>query len=161
MTVAVRDAAASDEDFILAVNAACTPAVGDLDAASWSELKASAFRVRIAEAGGQPAGFIVLIRPRAPYASLNYAWFEQRFDSHLYIDRIAVTGAARGQGVGRALYKDAMAIARACGEQRLTAEVNEDPPNPQSLAFHKALGFNYLLSRLWKDKVVAMLERPL
>jgi len=29
------------------------------------------------------------------------------------------------------------------------------------MAFHKRLGFRHLLDRPWKDKVVAMLERPL
>ena len=53
-------------------------------------------------------------------------------------------------------------LAAELGEQRLTAEVNEDPPNPQSMAFHEKLGFRHLLSRMSRSgKVVAMLERPL
>jgi predicted GNAT superfamily acetyltransferase len=161
MAIVVRDATPDDEAFILAANASGIPGVAEMDADDYRETASACWRVRIAEAGGRPAGFIMLIRPRAPYPSLNYAWFEQRFASHLYIDRIAVDGWARGQGVGRALYEDAMAVARDCGEARLTAEVNDDPPNPESHAFHKALGFVHLLSRPWKDKVVSMYERPL
>ena len=161
MAVAVRDATKADEDFILAVNAACTPAVGEMDAADYEEIRLSAHAVRVAEVGGKPAGFIILIRPLSAYRSLNYAWFEERYERHLYIDRIAIGADFRGQGIGRALYEDASRIAASAGEERLTAEVNEDPPNPQSISFHKALGFNYLVSRPWKDKVVAMFERPL
>jgi uncharacterized protein len=160
-TVTVRDAAASDEDFILALNAACTPAVGDMDASDYHEIVGWAHRILIAEAGGIPAGFMILVRPGSAYPSLNYAWFEQRFDHHLYVDRIAVSAAGRGTGIGRALYDEALRIAAANGDQRVTCEVNVDPPNPESMAFHTRLGFRHLLDRPWKDKVVAMLERPL
>jgi len=161
--VTVRDAARGDEDFILALNAASTPAVGDMSAQDYREIVTQAHRVLIAEAGGVPAGFMILIRPGSAYPSDNYGWFEEQFDNHLYIDRIAVSKAAWGAGVGRALYEKAMQVAAALGEKRLTAEVNEEPPNPESMAFHAKLGFRHLVSRTSPrlGKVVAMLERPL
>jgi hypothetical protein len=161
--VTVRDAARGDEDFILALNAASTPAVGDMSAQEYREIATQAHRVLIAEAGGVPAGFMILIRPGSAYPSDNYGWFEEQFDNHLYIDRIAVSKAAWGAGVGRALYEEAMQVAAALGEKRLTAEVNEEPPNPESMAFHAKLGFRHLVSRTSPrlGKVVAMLERPL
>lgn len=160
--VTIRDAAQADEDFILALNAASTPAVGEMDARSYRDIAAQAYRVLIVEAGGEPAGFLILIRPGSSYPSDNYGWFEEQFDRHLYIDRIAIDERAKGQGVGRALYDAALKLAAELGEERLTAEVNEDPPNPQSMAFHERLGFRHLLSRMSRSgKVVAMLERPL
>jgi predicted GNAT superfamily acetyltransferase len=161
--VAIRDAGAGDEEFILALNAASTPAVGEMDAQDYREIAAQAHCILIAEAGGAPAGFMILIRPGSSYPSDNFGWFEEKFDNHLYIDRVAVGKAAWGQGVGRALYEEALRIAAALGEKRLTAEVNEDPPNPESMAFHAKLGFRHLLSRTSPrlGKVVAMLERPL
>lgn len=162
MGVAIRDAAPTDEDFILALNAASTPAVGEMDLQSYRDIAAQAYRVLIAEAGGEPAGFLILIRPGSSYRSDNYGWFEEQFDRHLYIDRIAISERAKGQGIGRALYNAALTLAGELGEERLTAEVNEDPPNPQSMVFHEKLGFRHLLSRLSRSgKVVAMLERPL
>lgn len=161
MTVTVRDAVGADEDFILALNAACTPAVGAMDANDYHEIQDCAHRVLIAEAGGAPAGFMILIRPGSAYPSLNYAWFEATFSKHLYVDRIAVSAAGRGTGVGRALYDEALRIAAANGDERITCEVNVDPPNPESMAFHTRLGFRHLLDRPWKDKVVAMLVRTL
>ena len=161
--VTIRDAAQTDEAFILALNAASTPAVGEMDASDYREIATQAHRVLVAEAGGVPAGFMILIRPGSAYPSDNFGWFEEQFDNHLYIDRIAVSKVAWGAGVGRALYEEAMHIAAALGEKRLTAEVNEDPPNPESMAFHAKLGFRHLLSRTSPrlGKVVAMLERPL
>ncbi len=162
MGVAIRDAAPTDEDFILALNAASTPAVGEMALQTYRDIAAQAYRVLIAEAGGEPAGFLILIRPGSSYPSDNYGWFEEQFDRHLYIDRIAISERAKGQGVGRALYDAALKLAAELGEERLTAEVNEDPPNPQSMAFHEKLGFRHLLSRMSRSgKVVAMLERPL
>ena len=162
MGVAIRDAAPADEDFILALNAASTPAVGEMNLQSYRDIAAQADRVLIAEAGGEPAGFLILIRPGSSYRSDNYGWFEEQFDRHLYIDRIAISERAKGQGIGRALYNAALTLAGELGEERLTAEVNEDPPNPQSMAFHEKLGFRHLLSRMSRSgKVVAMLERPL
>ncbi len=168
MTVTVRDAEARDEDFILALNAACTPAVGDMDASDYHDIVGWAHRIVIAEAaigadGVKPVGFMILIRPGSAYPSDNYGWFEDQFDHQLYVDRIAVDNAARGLGIGRALYDEAFRMAAELGEQRVTAEVNEDPPNPESMAFHAKLGFRHLLSRTSPrlGKVVAMLERPL
>ena len=35
-------------------------------------------------------GFVLCLLPDTRYGSLNYAWFNQRYDSFLYVDRIAV-----------------------------------------------------------------------
>ncbi len=164
----MRDATAADEAFILALNAACTPAVGDMDAQDYRDLVGWAHRIVIAEAaigagGVKPAGFMILIRPGSAYPSDNYSWFEEKFGRQLYVDRIAIDSSARGLGIGRALYEEAFRMAAALGEERVTAEVNEDPPNPESMAFHARLGFRHLLSRTSPrlGKVVAMLERPI
>ena len=162
MGVAIRDAALADEEFILALNAASMPAVGEMALQAYRDIAAQAYRVLIAEAGGEPAGFLILIRPGSSYPSDNYGWFEEQFDHYLYIDRVAISESAKGQGVGRALYDEALKLAAELGEERLTAEVNEEPPNPQSMAFHEKLGFHHLLSRKSRSgKVVAMLERLL
>jgi predicted GNAT superfamily acetyltransferase len=162
MNIAIRDAVESDEAFILALNAASTPAVAEMDAGNYRDIAGWAHRVLVAERNGERCGFLILIRPGAAYPSDNYGWFEARFDSHLYIDRIAVSEAAKGRGVGRAFYDEAARIAARKGDQRLTCEVNVEPPNPQSMAFHQRVGFRHLLSRPSRSgKVVAMLERPL
>ena len=41
------------------------------------------------------AGFVLCLLPGTRYGSLNYAWFNQRFEQFLYVDRIAVANEAR------------------------------------------------------------------
>ena len=48
---------------------------------------------------------------------------------------------ARGQGVARQLYTDLFAHATDGGYPMIAAEINSDPPNPGSDAFHEKLGF--------------------
>lgn len=162
MGLSVRDAGEGDEEFILALNAACTPAVGDMTREKYRQLVGWSHRVLIAEAHGSPVGFVILIRPGSAYPSDNYVWFEETFGRHLYVDRIAVSDQARGTGAGRALYEEALRLAAELGEERVTAEVNEVPPNPESMAFHAKMGFRHLKSRMsGAGKMVAMLERSL
>lgn len=161
MPPTIRDYGPDDEAFILRLNAACTPEVGDMDAARFAQIRAAAHRILIAEAGGEPVGFLILLRAGAPYDSDNYAWFEDRFESHLYVDRIAIDEMARGEGIGAALYQAALNLAHETGDPRITAEVNEMPPNPASLAFHDRMGFLRLGTRLSNaGKTVVLLERP-
>lgn len=77
----------------------------------------------------------------ADYDSVNFLWFRDRFDRFVYVDRVVVADAARGRGLARRLYDDLFAAARAAGHARIVCEVNSDPPNPASDAFHAALGF--------------------
>lgn len=162
MTLQVREAGVSDEAFILALNAACVPMVGEMTPGHYRRMLGWAWRVLVADVRDTPVAFMILIRPGAAYPSDNYRWFEEAFSRHLYIDRIAVTQEARRSGAGRALYARAAELAIETKEERLTAEVNEDPPNPDSMAFHRRMGFHPLATRLsGSGKTVVMLERAL
>lgn len=59
----------------------------------------------------------------------------------LYIDQIAIASEAQGRGLGRAIYDFATGMAAEQGKVALACEVNLEPPNPGSLAFHAAVGF--------------------
>lgn len=60
--------------------------------------------------------------------------------SHAHsVDRVVVSPAARGRGVGVALYRDVAQAAGRFGLHTLVAEVNLAPPNPVSLAVHARL----------------------
>jgi uncharacterized protein len=77
----------------------------------------------------------------ADYDSPNFLWFRARFPRFVYVDRIVVAAAARGQGDARRLYGHLFALAAAVGHERVVCEVNAEPPNPASDAFHARLGF--------------------
>lgn len=87
------------------------------------------------------SGFLIALDERASYANPNFAWFRQRYPAFVYIDRVVVEAAQRGRGVARHLYEDLFAEARRSGRSLVVCEVNAEPPNPASDAFHARLGF--------------------
>jgi predicted GNAT superfamily acetyltransferase len=160
--LAVRDIVSSDLPWLEALNRACVPAVDALTLAELERVLASASSTRVVKRGEHLLGALVGFLPGAAYASTNYQWFCRERADFFYIDRVVVALGARGLGVGRALYADALDRALRAGALRLCCEVNEDPPNPASLAFHARLGFTRILSRRDErsGKLVAILERP-
>lgn len=99
----------------------------------------------------------------AAYDNPNFRWFKERFDRFVYVDRVVVSEKSRGQGMGRALYGALFSRAVAKGHARVVCEINLDPPNPGSDAFHMAMGFApigqaYLHGR---DKTVRYFARAL
>ena len=91
----------------------------------------------------EPTGLalIVAMHEGCGYDNPNFAWQARHFERFYYIDRVAVSAAARGQGLARRLYNDLEQVARRNGHERLVCEINAEPPNPKSDAFHQRLGF--------------------
>jgi uncharacterized protein len=137
----IRDATRDDFPSILALNEAWVQATSPLDEAALADLHRQAAYHRVAERDGRVAGFLLAIGPGQPYQSLNYTWFAARHDDFLYIDRVVVGDTHQRSGVGAALYDDVIAWASGHGFGRLTCEVNVEPPNPGSDAFHARFGF--------------------
>jgi len=90
---------------------------------------------------GQAEAFLIAFDQDAEYDSPNFLWFRARFRRFVYVDRIVVAVHARGRGHARRLYRDLFAHAAQAGHDRIACEVNSRPPNPDSDAFHAALGF--------------------
>jgi hypothetical protein len=155
----IRPPTAADRTWLRAANNAEVPNVNHLDDADLSALLAQAALVRIAARAAGPLGTVVAFAPGADYASANYRWFCRRYPAFLYVDRVVVDPQARGRGVGRALYDAVIAAAEAGHGGRVTCEVNLDPPNPGSMAFHARLGFREVARRDNDGKTVAMLLR--
>ncbi|ESQ83485.1 hypothetical protein AEAC466_12480 [Asticcacaulis sp. AC466] len=86
-------------------------------------------------------GLVVVCDQTTDYDSPNFLWFKARYDRFVYVDRIVVSDARRGEGLARQLYDTVFAAARADGHSQVVCEVNYDPPNPGSDAFHDRLGF--------------------
>jgi uncharacterized protein len=85
--------------------------------------------------------FLIALDHTAPYQNPNFAWFKSTYQSFIYIDRVIVAESARGQGLARLLYEDLFTAAHSTGVPRIVCEVNSEPPNPASDAFHLAMGF--------------------
>ena len=91
----------------------------------------------------------------------NVTWLREHISSFLYIDRVIVAPALRGQGVGRRLYNAVEDWARGHGHTYLAAEVYLDPPNPTSHSFHTALGFHAIGDASRSGKRIRYYAKPL
>ena len=103
-------------------------------------------------------GFVICLLPNTAYGSLNYAWFNQRFENFIYVDRVAVDEKYRNQGIGQALYDTVFDYA---SEHQLpvTAEVSLRPQNLGSDRFHLRHGFSAIAEVDHGDKAVTMYIR--
>jgi hypothetical protein len=82
-----------------------------------------------------------------------------RYETSYYLDRVAFDAAAQGQGLGSALYAEVDRRLRDIGTG-LTLEVNIDPPNEPSLAFHRKHGFIEVGRQMSKGIEVSMMHKP-
>lgn len=145
--IAIRAAQPGDLPAIRAINAAGQPGVAPLTPDEIHAIAAGAIRCWIAEQAADTTeterviGYLIAYTAGDVYDGEEFAWFQQQYGTFLYIDQIAVAPNTRRNGAGSALYRVAVACALAQGYDALTCEVNIEPPNPVSLTFHHALGF--------------------
>jgi uncharacterized protein len=137
----IRRATAGDHEAILAINAQGVPGVSALAAADLDRLAAAADPLLVAVRDGSMAAYLIAFRPDAAYEGTCFRWFREHHPRSLYIDQVAVGADWRRSGVASELYTELEIAARERGLDALTCEVNLDPPNPQSMAFHGVLGF--------------------
>jgi len=126
------------EPAVLALNNEHAEELSWLEPARLSALVERAFYARHI---GSLEAFLLAFDQDADYDSPNFMWFQTRYQRFVYADRIAVAVSARGRGHARRLYEDLFAEASQKGHDVVVCEVNSDPPNPASDAFHVALGF--------------------
>jgi predicted GNAT superfamily acetyltransferase len=112
-----------------------------------------------AEVDGAFAGFVLVLAPGATYDSANYRWFAERRADFLYLDRVAISERFRRRGVGSAVY-DGVEAQAAAQQRPVVLEVNREPPNHGSLAFHAARGYREVGTLRHDDgKVVSLQEK--
>ena len=156
----IRDVEVRDLAAVLALNEASVPHVNSVPMAQLEKFRREAAYFRVALAGGAVAACLVGLTPDADYGSLNFRWFQARYGDFAYIDRIAVAGHARRRGLGSALYADFERHFTG-RTPRLVCEVNLEPPNQVSMAFHRRHGFVQVGEQPVDGKIVAMLVKEL
>ena len=159
MTVLVEPGP-DDLDALLALSNAHEKEVGRFMAGAFAELVALSFRTRMTS---ERDAFLVALSQRAPENAPNWRWFAARFPRFVYIDRVVVAENSRKRGLGKLLYDDVTDAARRAGYAHLCCEVNIDPPNPGSDAFHAKMGFQEIGRAYLPDrgKLVRYLMRDL
>jgi predicted GNAT superfamily acetyltransferase len=91
--------------------------------------------------GAVPQALLVAFGAAGPDQGPNHAWIRAHRPNAAYIDRVVVDAAVQGQGLGRILYATLAERVLLAGLDWIGCEVNLDPPNPASRAFHGRLGF--------------------
>lgn len=105
-------------------------------------------------------GFVLCLVPGTRYASLNYAWFNERYEEFVYVDRIAVSTSHRNLKAGSLLYSSVIEHANTRGWP-IAAEVSLEPPNPGSMRFHGRHDFKEVGILHHKSQSVTMVMREL
>ncbi len=156
----LRPLTEDDVVWLKQLNDLCVPEVNALDLEAMRALIARAIWAQAVVRERAPLAVLVAFAKGSSYESTNYAWFNAQEEPFVYIDRVMVAEAGRRQGLGRRLYAGLFDWAKENDLPRLCCEVNEEPPNPTSLAFHRSLGFEVLTSRINPSdgKRVAMME---
>jgi uncharacterized protein len=138
-TKAISDLSSLDAAAVLSLNNANAKETSVLDDVDLKTLLDIAFYARGVDRGA--TAFLIALEDTAAYVNPNFMWFKASRGSFVYIDRIIVSSSARGQGIARILYEDLFAAAKRSGRDRVVCEINIEPPNPVSVAFHVSMGF--------------------
>ena len=159
----VRNIEIADVARVLEINNANTPGVSEL---TLSELETDIANclhaLAIDNEHGEVCAFCITFAPDAPDAGANHRWFADRFESFVYLDRIAIDPTYQNLGLGVLLYQSVeQQMIASAQHSLLCCEVNLEPPNPGSLHFHHRIGFievgqhspqqNYRVSMLSKN----------
>jgi predicted GNAT superfamily acetyltransferase len=159
----VRNIEISDVARVLEINNANTPGVSELTMSELeTDIKNCLHALAIDNEHGEVCAFCITFAPDAPDAGVNHQWFADRFESFVYLDRIAIDPTYQNLGLGALLYQSVEKQMIASAQHSLLCcEVNLEPPNPGSLRFHHRIGFtevgqhspqqNYRVSMLSKN----------
>lgn len=134
----IRDIKPADVPALLALNNAEAEAVNELTQDAFEGRLRSTYAARMLADG---SGFLLAFDHATPPQGPNHSWFTARESYFAYVDRVVVAPSARRRGVAAALYEDLAAIARLDKIAVMVCEVNLEPLNAVSMAFHEGQGF--------------------
>jgi len=159
----IRNVTTTDLETVLTLNESVLPHVNSISMADMQDFlaKATYFRVSCDE-DDQVVAFLIGLAPDTEYNSPNFQWFCARYQNFAYVDRIAVATSARRLGIAEALYEDFVCVS-ASWAHHMCCDVNLQPDNPGSMAFHHRLGFTQVgtLETLNGAKKVALLLKEI
>jgi predicted GNAT superfamily acetyltransferase len=141
----LRPITPGDHEQVLAWNESNVEMLAPLDEERLDELLGWADLGCVIRHEQADVGFVVTFASGTAYDSGNYRWFTERaasegWGSFYYLDRIVIDPAVRRAGVATRAYDEIEGRARGLAGV-MCLEVNLDPPNEPSLAFHRARGY--------------------
>ena len=153
----IRPVITDDFAAIESVNQSVVALTSPMDAERIQQLHAMSSYHRVIIHDSHLVAFLLVFGPDCGYDSVNYQWFDKRYDNFAYIDRIVVRNGFRGQGLGTVLYKDLFAWAIKNKIHNILCEYNVEPLNKASQRFHDILGFQVVSTEaIGQGKKVSM-----
>jgi len=141
----IRGISPDDFESIFEINQQSVPYVSDLDAGEFSLLLGLCEYSRVAVIDDEIAGYLFVLGEGLKYGGEEYNWFCQNLgEEFLYIDQVAIARKWQGAGCGTELYRDLENYAVRQQKNMLACEINYDPCNEGSMAFHRKSGFEEL-----------------
>ena len=162
--ISVRAMTTMDSPHVLRINASGRPGVAPLNAEELARMLALSNEHLVATNDDDSVlGYLLAFHRAAPYDGEEFLTLRSAIaEPFIYIDQVAVAADHKGRGLGRALYEE---LERIAGQRRIRffcCEVNTRPSNPDSLAFHKKLGFAFFVPLVTLDgREVELLTKAL
>ena len=140
MNFRIENTSSSDLDEILELNQQALPAVSSVTKEEMEHFLNIVDYFKSLIIDQKVVGFLIALSPGKDYQSLNYKWFENKYKSFMYVDRIVISLSYQGKGLGTNFYND---LCKTIDQTitKITCEVNLKPPNEESMLFHKKYGF--------------------
>jgi predicted GNAT superfamily acetyltransferase len=138
MTTRLRPITVADHEAVVALNERNVDLTAPMDEARLVELAAAAEHADVIDVDDEFAGFVITFATGAAYDGAHFTWFAERYEDFCYLDRIVIHESFRRRGLGTFVYDE---LEGSCGRPVFALEVNIDPPNEPSLAFHRGRGF--------------------
>jgi predicted GNAT superfamily acetyltransferase len=154
----LRPIGPADHADVLALNERNVELLAPLDEARLVELVGLADHADVIDVGGEFAGFVITFASASAYDGENFGWFTSRFADFAYLDRVVIHEDFRRRGLGSQVYDE---LESTCGRPLFALEVNLDPPNHGSLAFHAARGFAEVGQRVSAGHLVSLFLKTL
>ena len=140
MKYKIVDVNRRDLNFIIEMNQKYIQMVSHLTSNQMSWFFDNSAYFKVVKCDNKIIAFIIALYPNLNYQSNNYVWFNKKYNSHIYIDRIIVEKKYQNRGVGSAIYNDLILFSKNI-TRRITCEVNVKPRNHRSILFHKKFKF--------------------
>ncbi len=156
--MSLRPITPADHEDVLALNETNVELLAPMDAARLDYLLGLSDRADVIDVDGAFAGFVITFASGSAYDGENFGWFTERFDNFCYLDRVVIHEDFRRRGLASQVYDE---LEMSCGRPLFALEVNLDPPNDASLAFHQARRFVEVGQRVSGGHLVSLFLKTL
>ena len=140
MNCKIEQATEDDLEFILSLNEDSVPAVSSSNLEMMKHFLLISDYFKVCKVNREPIGFLTALLPAKDYNSEHYQWFNDKYDSFIYVDRIIFNKSYQNQGYGIVFYDDLINSIKNKSLD-IACEINTKPYNKQSINFHKKYGF--------------------